>query len=160
MEAYDNMLIEDLDVYEDFKADILMVYELRAEAYRLKFRGGKKRPGDSCLECARYLEQAFKRWTTSEDLMVMEQLINVADKELVPLLREKQFKTLKKAATWADDHVLAHRPEPRVGDGAKECEPRGPALLALPPSPGSSRGRWQCQFWSLTFPFPQLRLWQ
>ena len=53
----------------------------------------------------------------------MEQLINVADKELVPLLREKWFKTLKEAATWVDDHVLAHRPEPRAGDGFKEGGP-------------------------------------
>ena len=65
LEAYDNMSVEDLDVYEDFKADILTAYELRPEAYRLKFRGGKKIPGDSYLECARHLEQAFKRWTTS-----------------------------------------------------------------------------------------------
>ena len=39
-----------------------------------------------------------------------ELFINVADKELVPLLREKRFKKLKEAATWVDDHVLAHRP--------------------------------------------------
>ena len=90
------MSVEDLDVYEDIKADILRAYELRLEAYRLKFRGGKKRPDDSYLECARHLEQAFKRWIVSEgvdtlhdleELMVMEQFINVADKELVPLLR-------------------------------------------------------------------------
>ena len=31
--------------------------------------------------------------------MVMEQFINVADKELVPLLQGKRFKTLKEAAT-------------------------------------------------------------
>ena len=134
LESYDNISVEDLDVYEDFKADILRAYELRSEAYRLKFRGGKKRSGDSYLKCARHLEQAFKRWTTSEgvdtlhnlELMVMEQLINVADKELVPLLREKRFKTLKEAATWADNHVLAHRPEPRAGGGSKEGGPRGP----------------------------------
>ena len=61
-----------------------------------------------------------------EELMVMEQFINAADKELVSLLREKRFKTLKEAATWADDHVLATRSEPRAGDGFKEGGPRGP----------------------------------
>ena len=58
--------------------------------------------------------------------MVMEQFIDSADKELVPLLREKRFKTLKETATWADDHVFAHRPEPRAGDGSKKDGPRGP----------------------------------
>ena len=41
LEAYDNMSVEDLESYEDFKTDILRAYELRPEAYRLKFRGGK-----------------------------------------------------------------------------------------------------------------------
>ena len=132
LEAYDNISVEDLESYADFKADILRAYELRPEAYRLKFRSGKKRPGDSYLECARHLEQAFKRWIISEGVdtlreleesMVMEQFINAADKELVPLLREKRFKTLKEAATWADDHVLAHRSEPRAGGGYKEGGP-------------------------------------
>ena len=135
LEAYDNMSVDNFDMYKDFKADILRAYELRPEAYRLKFRGGKKRPSDSYLECARHLEQAFKRCIFSEgvdilydleELMVMKQFIDVADKELVPLLREKRFKTLKEAATWADDHVLAHRPEPRAGGGSKEGGARGP----------------------------------
>ena len=34
LEAYDNMSVEDLDVYEDFKADILRAYELQPEACR------------------------------------------------------------------------------------------------------------------------------
>ena len=80
--------------------------------------------------------------------MVMEQFINVTDKELMPLLREQRFKTLKKAATWADDHVLAHRPEPRAGGGSK-----GRRITR-------ARGRWQCHFWFFTFLSPQLWLWQ
>ena len=66
LKAYDNISAEDLESYEDFKADNLRSYELRPEAYRLRFRGGKKRPGDSYLACARHLEQAFKRWIMSE----------------------------------------------------------------------------------------------
>ena len=110
--------MEDLNEYEEFKADILRAYELRPEAYRLQFRNGRKRAADSYLECARYLEESFEKWVASErattyrelkELMVMEQFVNVAERELVPLLREKRFKSLKEAATWADDHVLAHK---------------------------------------------------
>lgn len=43
-----------------------------------------------------------------KELMVQEQLTNVAKKELVPLLKDERFKSLKEAATWADDHVLVH----------------------------------------------------
>ncbi|MPC96675.1 hypothetical protein E2C01_091947 [Portunus trituberculatus] len=56
----------------------------------------------------------------------MEQFIDIADKELVPLLREKRFRTLKEAATWADDYVLAHRPGQQPGSwNRKEGGPRG-----------------------------------
>ncbi len=40
----------------------------------------------------------------------MEKFINMAKKELVQMHQEKRFQTLKEAATWAHDHVLAHRP--------------------------------------------------
>ncbi|MPC77090.1 hypothetical protein E2C01_071535 [Portunus trituberculatus] len=103
LEVYDKMLAHDLDHYEEFKADILR----------------RKRASDSYLECDRSLEQVFERWIASggvdslealKVLVVMEQFIDIADKELVPLLREKRFRKLKEAATWADDYVLAHRP--------------------------------------------------
>lgn len=40
--AYGKMSPQDIEVYEEFKADILQAYELRPEAYRLQFNGGKK----------------------------------------------------------------------------------------------------------------------
>ena len=49
-EVYGRMSVEDLKHYEEFKVDILRAYELRQGAYRLKFRNGKRRPGDSYLE--------------------------------------------------------------------------------------------------------------
>ena len=42
-EAYDRMSVEDLEDYEEFKSIILRVYELRSEAYRLQFRGARKK---------------------------------------------------------------------------------------------------------------------
>ena len=126
LEAYDKMSTEDLDDYRQFKADILRVYELRPEAYRLQFREKRKTAGDSYLECARGLERVFEQWIASEqvdsladlkELIVLEQFIAIADRELVPLLREKRHRTLKEAATWADDYVLARRPTSQSGGG-------------------------------------------
>ncbi len=136
MEAYSQMSADEVGSYEEFKADILRVYELRPEAYRLQFRGGKKRASESYKECAQYLARTFRKWTASEnvqtlgdleELMIMEQFIDAADKELAPKLREKRFKTVKEAAVWADDYVLAYRSAPTAGfkyrgDGG----PRGP----------------------------------
>lgn len=48
----------------------------------------------------------------------MEQFINDADKEVVPLLREQKFRTLKEVATWPNDHVLSRRQGPNMGDSA------------------------------------------
>ena len=77
------------------------------------------------MKCARYLEECLVKWVACEQatnyddlkgLIVMKQSINVADEELLPVLKEKRFKSLKEAATWADDdYVLAHRPVPTSG---------------------------------------------
>ncbi len=74
----------------------------------------------------------------------MEQFINVNEKELVPLLSKKRFKTLKEAATWADDQVLAHQPVPRwigsMSDGASESLSGGTPSASLSGSPHFSSG--------------------
>merc|ERR1712035_285810 len=65
MEAYSKMSARDMEDYDEFKADILRVYELRPEAYRLQFRGGKKRAGESYRDCAQFLERMFRKWIAS-----------------------------------------------------------------------------------------------
>ncbi len=50
LEVNDRMSLEDLEDYKEFKADILRAYKLWLEAYKLQFRGGKKRPSNSYLE--------------------------------------------------------------------------------------------------------------
>lgn len=60
------------------------------------------------------LQASVRSLGSLKELRVKEQFLNVADKELLPLLK-KRFKTLKKVATWADDHVLARRQVPQTG---------------------------------------------
>ena len=66
LEAYSKMSARDMEDYDEFKADILRVYELRPEAYRLQFQGGKKRAVESYRDCAQYLEHTFWNWIASE----------------------------------------------------------------------------------------------
>ena len=118
LEAYDRMSVEELQDYDTFKTDILKAYELRPEAYRLQFRGSRKRPGDTYVAYARHLEQSLAKWIRSEcvvtkgdleELIIMEHFTNMAEKDIGMKIREKRFKTVKEAARWADDRVLASR---------------------------------------------------
>lgn len=45
-------------------------YELKQEAHHLQFRSGKRRPGDSYLECAQCLEETLGKWLTSERVVI------------------------------------------------------------------------------------------
>ncbi len=65
IETYDGMPVEDEEDYKEFKDDILRVYKLWPEVYKLQFCGGKKRPCDSYHECAQYFEM-FKKWIAIE----------------------------------------------------------------------------------------------
>lgn len=47
LEAYARVGVDDLDDYNEFKTAMLKEHELRPEAYRLQFRGTKKRPSDT-----------------------------------------------------------------------------------------------------------------
>lgn len=68
LEAYDTMSVQDMEDFEEFKADNLRTYKLRPKIYRLQFRNGRKGVGDSYIDCARYVEQVFKRWIASEQV--------------------------------------------------------------------------------------------
>ncbi len=105
LQVYDEMSVKDLEDYEEFKTDNLRAYELQPKLYRLQFRGGKKRPGDSYLDCAHFLEEVFEKWLASEHvtsfrklkkLMLMDQFVNLAEKVLIPLFREKKKKKIQK----------------------------------------------------------------
>ena len=118
LEAYDAMTIEELEDYDYVKERILKAYELRPEAYRLLFRGAKKRPNETHVEYARYLRDTFSKWLSSEkvetledmrQLMLLEHFINNTERDLGIKLREKRLKTVAEAAVWADDRVLAVR---------------------------------------------------
>lgn len=98
LEVYDKMAAREMEDCEEFKADILRTYSLLPDAYCLQFRGERKRTGDSSLEFVRYLEHSYEKRITSKhvgSLGDQKQFINDANKELVPLLREKRCRKLK-----------------------------------------------------------------
>lgn len=137
LEAYDRLSVEAAMDYESIKSHVLRAYELRPEAYRRTFRLVRKRPGDTYTSLARYLTDSLEKWLRSEqvttmdrlkEVVLMEQFIDSADKEVSVWLREKRFTTVREAAVGADDRVLAlkgserkvsplHRPSQDKGTG-------------------------------------------
>ena len=90
---------------------------MSAETYRRKFRTCKKMSGDSHREWATRLRLLLDRWlegekvNTLEDLknvIVTEQFIEMASRELQVWLREKSYKSVIEMADDADMYAQAH----------------------------------------------------
>ena len=116
-EAYSRLSLEDSQDYETIKVAILKKYELSAETYQRKFITCKKMSGDSHREWATRLRLLLDRWlegekvNTLEDLknvIVTEQFIEMASRELQVWLREKSYKSVIEMADDADMFAQAH----------------------------------------------------
>lgn len=79
----------------------MKVYELRPDTYRFQLRGARKRLADTYEDCARYFKEIFQKWLLSEDadsfkdleeLMIMEQFTNLADKPGIKIREEIQVR--------------------------------------------------------------------
>ncbi|KAK3888143.1 hypothetical protein Pcinc_007788 [Petrolisthes cinctipes] len=116
LEVYDSMT--SVEEYEEFTRLILTAYKLRPETYRLMFKNAQKRLADTYLSYAQYLRDALNKLVWNEavetvedmkELILLEHFSNNAERDIAINLRERRFQTLKEAATWADDRVLAQR---------------------------------------------------
>ncbi|KAG0712843.1 hypothetical protein GWK47_017499 [Chionoecetes opilio] len=82
-----------------------------------------------------------------KELILMEHFTNIADKDIGAKIREKHFKCLKEAATWADDRVLALRGSvPKTGHIKMNCakwkatQSAKPVAMIVGSSQGGGRG--------------------
>ena len=117
-EAYSSLSVEQSSDYEIVKREILKVYELVPEAYRLKFWEMKCKEGQTFLEFACQKEALFNQWCTSQQIgnsfEKLKQLILLEEfKSCVPVnikayLEEQKVEELHRAATLSDDYKLTH----------------------------------------------------
>lgn len=123
LEAYDR-LPANTD-YDTLKEAVLRAYELRPEAYRLSFRGIKKRPNDSHLDTAKYMRDCLKKWTHAEgvntyenivELILLEQFMNIVEEPIKLEIKKRGAKNLTEAATIADDYSLSTKGTTRTFD--------------------------------------------
>ncbi|XP_030276904.1 uncharacterized protein LOC115583846 [Sparus aurata] len=87
------------------------------EAYRQRFRKGKKEDKQSYLEFSRDIVNAFNRWKTASgvktfedlcDLLLLEQFKNAVPNRIATYVTEQQVKTVGEAAALADQYDLTH----------------------------------------------------
>ena len=116
---------EEAKSYKNVKKAILRRFDVNEETYRQRFRSTRKTGPQSYVE----LKDSFRKWTvaakdneeTLAEMVVMEQLLNNMPVELQVWIRQRKPKTVKKAATQADDYVLAHQGMKKVGKRCHEC---------------------------------------
>ena len=114
MAAYAALTPEDTLLYDKVKEGILRRYEISEETYRQRFRQDRKKGEESYREYADRLRDHFRRWVASqeiplEELVSIEQFLLSVPDDLRVWLRERKPESLHKAATLADDYVLARK---------------------------------------------------
>ena len=129
-EAYSALSVTDSVNYKSVKEAVLKVYEMVPEAYRQRFREGRKEDKQSYLEFARELVITFNRWRTASsvgnfeelcDLVLLEQFKSSVPCPIATYITEQQSKTVGEAAALADQYALTHRSDwVKVPSGPRE----------------------------------------
>ena len=76
-EALSTLSVTDSLSYQSVKDAVLKVYERVPEAYRQRFRDGRKEDKQSYLEFSRELVITFNRWRTASSVETFEELCDL-----------------------------------------------------------------------------------
>ena len=118
LKAFNTLSEDELSSFETIKAEVLKVYELVPEAYRQRFRDLHKASGQTFVDFARVKVDYFNKWleaagakTTDEikEVILLEDFKESLQKDLRLHLEDQKVKTLKLAASLADEHALTHK---------------------------------------------------
>ena len=108
-EAYSALSLVDGTIYSKVKAAVLKAYELVPEAYRQRFRGGKRGERQTHVELARDISAHFARWCSASDvdsfnglcdLIVLEQFKNSVPHYIAIYINECRVSQLRKLPFW------------------------------------------------------------
>ncbi|KAL1254352.1 hypothetical protein QQF64_016581 [Cirrhinus molitorella] len=118
LEVFSTLSIEESLNYETVKSTILRAYELVPEAYRQKFRGHKRKSGQTYVEFAREKATLFDKWCTASkidsfeslrELILLEEFKGCLPERVVTYLNEQKVSSLSQAAVLADEYILTHK---------------------------------------------------
>ena len=112
---------------DSVKAADLKAYEIVPEAYRQRFRKGKKGDKQSYLEFSRDIVNAFNHLKTASrvktfedlcDLLLLKQFKNAVPNRIATYVMAQQVKTVGEAAALADQYDLTHNSGWGIARGA------------------------------------------
>ena len=124
--AYAALCREDAAKYDEVMAAILRRYDINAESYRTRFRGAKRKDGESYREVAVRLQDLLKKWmegcvTVDEvfEKILIEQLLNIMPLDLRIWVSEHKPESVAQASDLAENYVQAQKifPTHRLSTG-------------------------------------------
>ena len=108
-QAFTRLPVHETGDYHKLKDAVLKAYNLTPEAYRLKFRSGKKQKNETRMQFAVRLRTMFDRWTSGEevtdlselqDLLVREQMLTSYYPHLELYLKDRRPETVSVWQNW------------------------------------------------------------
>lgn len=118
LSVYHRLSMEESDDYGELKEALLKRYQLTEDGFRKKFRKERPQKGESFRQFATRISMYLDRWvelskirqTYGEvrDLLIREQILNVASRELKMFLRERQPADVTEMAKLAEQYLEVH----------------------------------------------------
>ena len=128
-QAYASLRVEDAGSYEKVKEAILQRYDITEESYRQRFRGVKRKPGESGRELVARLDDLSAKWLKScktleeiRDRITLEQFLGTLQEEVRVFIKERKPKSAEQAGKLADDFVQARKAEEKGGEEKRRNE--------------------------------------
>ena len=104
--------------YNELKAALLKRYRLTEEGFRIKFRREKPQKGETFRQFVTRISRYLDRWIelsetekgfqALRDLLIQEQVLSVASKELRVFLKERQPQDVDQLAKLAEQYLEVH----------------------------------------------------
>ena len=118
LSVYYRLPVEDYDNYDAIKNALLKRYQLTEQGFRDKFRKACPERGETFTQFLTRLEMYMQRWielsgiaqdyVNLRDLLLREQALNVASKDLKVFLQERKPKNAKEMGILAEQYLEVH----------------------------------------------------
>jgi hypothetical protein len=118
LSVYYRLPVEDYDNYDAIKTALLKRYQMTEQGFRDKFRKACPEHGETFTQFMTRLDMYFTRWielskieknyNKLKDLLLREQALEVASKDLRIFLQERKPKDVKEMGTLAEQYLEVH----------------------------------------------------
>ena len=114
MAAYAALPAEEAEDFKKVREAILRRYDINEESRRRKFRGDRKKNGETHRELMTRLKENYQRWVQNqempmEDLMVAEQFYQSVPEDIAVWVRDRKPTSLEQIAELADHYMLSRK---------------------------------------------------